>query len=61
MMFTIELSSICNRPCLCGTYDDVHKRDGHLLTIDCGVLPSESLIALGNMGAIYSTHDPPQF
>ena len=61
MMSSVELSSIRNRPCLCGAYDDIHKQDGHLLTTDCTVLPSESLVALGNMGAKYRPHDCPSY
>lgn len=56
-----ELSSICSNPCLCEAYHDVHKQDGHLMTTDCGVLPSESLSALGNMGAKYSPHVCPSY
>ena len=56
-----ELSSIRSNHCFCEAYHDVHKQDGHLMITDCGVLPSESLSALGNMGAKYRPHDCPSY
>ena len=54
-----ELLKICNTTCCCSAYDDVDKQDGHLLTTNCDILPSQALAQLGKMGAKYRPHDCP--
>ena len=61
LMSADELSRICDGPCNCSTFHDADKQDGHLLTTNCDVLPSQSLAALGRMGAKYRPHDCPSY
>ena len=54
-----DLLRIRNMPCCCSAYADVDKQDGHLLTTNCGILPSQSLTQLGRMDAKHLPHDCP--
>ena len=56
-----DLLHICNSPCCCSAYPDAVKQDGHLLTTNCDILPSHTLIELGKMGAKYRPHDCPSY
>ena len=65
-MSASDLSDICNKPCSCSSNPDSLrgeplKQDGHLLTTNCGILPSQNLCALGKMGKKYRPHDCPSY
>ena len=54
-----ELDNIRNGTCNCSSYPDEYKRDVHLMTTSCDILPSQGLRALGKMGAKYCPYDYP--